>query len=128
MKASIKLLTPLALSFAGLMATPASALDTRIGPITLEGQLPDRASIGKLYEELDFQQATQAYLWSLPLVSYAQWEKEFHDKLGARNGDLMVLTSYEDKLGVITANATTPYILGFVDLNETGPLVIALPP
>lgn len=30
--------------------------------------------------------------------------------------------------GVITANATTPYILGFVDLNETGPLVIELPP
>ena len=128
MKASIKLITTLALSFAGLMATHASALDTRIGPITLEGQLPDRASIAKLYEELDFQQATQAYLWSLPLVSYAQWEKEFHDKLGARNGDLMVLTSYEDKLGVITANATTPYILGFVDLNETGPLVIELPP
>jgi hypothetical protein len=40
----------------------------------------------------------------------------------------MVLDSYEDKLGVITANATTPYILGFVDLNETGPLVIELPP
>src|ERR1700712_4379178 len=111
MKASIKLLTPLALSFAGLMATPASALDTRIGPITLEGQLPDRASIGKLYEELDFQQATQAYLWSLPLVSYAQWEKDF-----------------QDKLGLNTAKAPTPYILGFVDLNETGPLVIELPP
>ncbi|WP_256677389.1 DUF1254 domain-containing protein [Pseudomonas sp. L13] len=40
----------------------------------------------------------------------------------------MVLNSYEDKLGVITANATTPYILGFVDLNETGPLVVELPP
>jgi hypothetical protein len=46
----------------------------------------------------------------------------------ARSGDLLVLNSYEDKLGVITANATTPYILGFVDLSETGPLVIELPP
>lgn len=112
----------------GLSANYASAVDTRIGPVTLQGDLPDRASIAQLYAELDFQQATQAYLWALPLVSYAQWQKEFREKLGARNGDLMVLTSYEDKLGVITANATTPYILGFVDLNQTGPLVIELPP
>ncbi|MGF6284261.1 hypothetical protein QF010_002899 [Pseudomonas silensiensis] len=93
--------------------------DTRIGKIAMEGELPAHESIAKLYAELDFQQATQSYLWALPLVSYAQWQAEFRDKLGARSGDLMVLNSYEDKLGVITANATTPYILGFVDLNET---------
>ncbi|MFJ2710638.1 DUF1254 domain-containing protein [Pseudomonas sp. NPDC087346] len=106
----------------------AQDLDTRIGKIAMEGELPAHESIAKLYAELDFQQATQSYLWALPLVSYAQWQEEFRDKLGARSGDLMVLNSYEDKLGVITANATTPYILGFVDLSETGPLVIELPP
>jgi len=106
----------------------AQDLQTRIGPIAMDGELPARDSIAKLYGELDFQQATQSYLWALPLVSYAQWQKEFGEKLGARNGDLMVLNSYEDKLGVITANATTPYIMGFVDLNQTGPLVIELPP
>ena len=118
----------LAATLLALPVTSALALETRIGEVGMDGQLPDRKAVAKLYEELDFQQATQAYLWSLPLVSYAQWEKEFRDKLGARSGDLMVLTSYEDKLGVITANATTPYILGFVDLNETGPLIIELPP
>lgn len=114
---------------AGCTGGPHSqSLDTRIGPIAMEGELPAHASIAPLYAELDFQQATQAYLWALPLVSYAQWQGEFRDKLGAKSGDLMVLNSYEDKLGVITANATTPYILGFVDLNETGPLVVELPP
>ncbi|WP_025110017.1 DUF1254 domain-containing protein [Pseudomonas sp. H1h] len=106
----------------------AQDLDTRIGKIAMDGELPAHDSIASLYAELDFQQATQSYLWALPLVSYAQWQEEFRDKLGARSGDLMVLDSYEDKLGVITANATTPYILGFVDLSETGPLVIELPP
>ena len=77
-------------------------VDTRLGPIKMQGELPDRSAIAGLYAELDFQQATQSYLWALPLVSYAQWQEEFRDKLGARNGDLMVLTSYEDKLGVIT--------------------------
>uniref|UniRef100_UPI0028E475EF DUF1254 domain-containing protein n=1 Tax=Bradyrhizobium cosmicum TaxID=1404864 RepID=UPI0028E475EF len=35
--------------------------------------------------------------------------------------------SYTDKLGIITANATTPYILGFFNLDETGSMVIELP-
>jgi hypothetical protein len=105
-----------------------SGVPARLEAITLQGELPARDAIAGLYAELDFQQATQSYLWALPLVSYAQWQKEFQEKLGAQNGDLMVLNSYEDKLGVITANATTPYILGFVDLNATGPLVIELPP
>lgn len=106
----------------------AQELDTAIGKIAMQGELPAREALARLYAELDLQQATQTYLWALPLVSYAQWQAEFANKLGAKNGDLMVLQSYEDKLGVITANATTPYILGFVDLNQTGPLVIELPP
>ena len=74
----------------------AQELDTRIGKIAMEGELPAHESIAKLYAELDFQQATQSYLWALPLVSYAQWQEEFRDKLGAHSGDLMVLDSYED--------------------------------
>lgn len=120
--------TLVALAVSCSVAAQAQTLATRVGPVAMEGELPAHESISKLFEELDFQQATQSYLWALPLVSYAQWQQEFQDKLGAKSGDLMVLTSYEDKLGVITANATTPYILGFVDLNETGPLVIELPP
>lgn len=102
--------------------------NSRLTAIKMDGELPARAAIAGLFAELDFQQATQSYLWALPLVSYAQWQGEFRDKLHAGNGDLMVLESYEDKLGVITANATTPYILGFVDLNQTGPMVVELPP
>lgn len=102
--------------------------NSRLTAIKMDGELPARAAIAGLFAELDFQQATQSYLWALPLVSYAQWQAEFRDKLHAGNGDLMVLESYEDKLGVITANATTPYILGFVDLNQTGPMVVELPP
>lgn len=91
----------------------------------MEGEGLADDSISKIFAELDFQQATQSYLWALPLVSYAEWREEFRDKLGAHSGDMIELVSYEEKLGLITA---TPYILGFVDLNETGPLVIELPP
>ncbi len=39
----------------------------------------------------------------------------------------MHYVSYRDRLGLITANATTPYILNFFELAETGALVIELP-
>ena len=93
--------------------------------LDMEGEGLADDSIAKVFAELDFEQATQSYLWALPLVSYAQWREEFRDKLGAHSGDLIELDSYEGKLGL---NTPTPYILGFVDLNETGPLVIKLPP
>ncbi|MCI0430392.1 MAG: DUF1254 domain-containing protein, partial [Rhodospirillales bacterium] len=43
------------------------------------------------------------------------------------SGDLVLYNSYEDKLGILTANATTPYVIGFIDLAKTGPMVIESP-
>lgn len=47
--------------------------------------------------------------------------------VGASDYDIVAYLSYADRLGLITANATTPYLLTFVDLTRTGPLVIELP-
>ena len=64
-----------------------------------------------MFDELDYQMACQAYLWALPLVSYAQWQMQHRDVFGATSSDLVHYVSYRDRLGLITANATTPYIL-----------------
>ena len=85
------------------------------------------ATCSAVFDELDYQMACQAYLWALPLVSYAQWRTQHRDVFGATNSDLVHYVTYRDRLGLITANATTPYILNFIDLGETGPLVIELP-
>src|ERR1700710_827435 len=96
--------------------------------VRMNGELPSRGDLPTVFDELDFQLACQAYLWALPLVSYAQWWSQHRDVFGATNFDLVQYVSYQDRLGLITANATTPYILNFIDLSETGPLVIELPP
>lgn len=96
--------------------------------IEMDGDLPARRAVAKIFDELDFQFACQAYLWSLPLVSYAQWKSQHYEVFGATSSDLVRYLSYQDRLGLITANATTPYILNFFDLSETGPLVVELPP
>lgn len=108
-----------------LMAQIVGLTSTQI-PTT--GDLPAKEAIPRLYDEMDLQQAAQAYLWALPLVSFAQWQHEQETVFGAHSGDLVLYQSYEDKLGILTANATTPYIVAFIDLSKTGSMVLEMPP
>ena len=94
----------------------------------MDGELPLRADLGLVFNELDFQLATQAYLWALPLVSFAQWQAQHRDLFGATSYDLVHYATYQDKLGILTANATTPYTMAFIDLSQTGPVMIEVPP
>jgi hypothetical protein len=103
-------------------------LPGRLGDVHYDGELPRRDDLPLVFDELDYQLACQVYLWALPLVSYAQWKSVHYDVFGATSSDLVHYVTYRDRLGLITANATTPYILNFFDLSETGPLVIDLPP
>jgi hypothetical protein len=103
-------------------------LPGRLAQVSMDGELPRREDVGLVFDELDHQLACQVYLWALPLVSYAQWKNQHYELFGATSSDLVHYVSYRDRLGLITANATTPYILNFFDLSETGPLVVELPP
>lgn len=101
---------------------------TVFGEVNLHAGLPaTEADAQKLFDGLDTQLATQSYLWALPLVAFKEWEKA-QLAFGATDTDLVVYTTYEDKLGILTANATTPYTMAFSDLNKTGALVIETPP
>jgi hypothetical protein len=133
-RATKSILPVAAALYAGLLAMPATAqtgaatVETRIGPIPTQLGLPaDQATTQKLYDELDFQRATQAYIWALPLVNFAEWQHAARTVFGAGDTDMVVYETLRDKLGIITANATTPYIGGFPDLSATGPLVIDYP-
>jgi hypothetical protein len=104
------------------------ARDTRIGKIEFDLGFPSKRSITKLYDELDFQRASQAYIWGLPIVGFAEWQHSAAMSFGAGDLDYVMYLSVEDKLGILTPNATTPYILAFSDLSKTGPLVVEVPP
>ena len=102
-------------------------IDTRIGRLEFEHGYPSQATVKTLFDQMDFQRATQAYLWSLPLMGFARWQQQHEQVFGAKDTDLVLYNSYRDKLGLLTANATTPYILGFPNLGRTGPLVVEIP-
>jgi len=105
--------------------------ETRIGPLEFTHDFadgyPTDETIQKLYDERDFQRACQAYLWSLPAVSFASWQRGLTQALGSKNGQVVAILSYEARRGILTANATTPYYLGFADLSS-GPMVMVMPP
>ena len=113
-----------------MVSNKEGAVSTRIGELTFthdfENGYPTGETQTLLLEEMDFQRACQAYLWSIPLVGMAQWQHANAEQLGAKNGQLVFVASYEDKLGGLTFNTTTPYAVVFIDLNE-GPWVIDLP-
>jgi hypothetical protein len=102
-------------------------VDTRVGELTFEHGYPSRESVEKLFDAMDFQRATQAYIWALPIVSFAEWQAVHEDQFGASDRDIVVYTTTEEKLGILTANATTPYVIAFNDLGRSGPLVIDVP-
>ncbi|MEJ2199115.1 MAG: DUF1254 domain-containing protein [Desulfuromonadales bacterium] len=111
-------------------ALQAETMDTRIGKLEFTHSFadgyPTDATVEKLFDEMDFQRAVQAYIWAIPFVSMAQWQYAHVQQLGAENGQAVFLESYKDRLGGLTYNATTPYVLPFIDLAE-GPWVVVMP-
>ncbi len=126
-------LLPLLLIAAATVIHPITAqetLKTRIGELSFTHDFangyPTSATQQKLFDELDFQRACQAYIWSIPIVSMAQWQYAHNEQLGAANGQIVLCESYEDKVGGLTYNATTPYALPFIDLTD-GPWIAVMP-
>jgi hypothetical protein len=88
---------------------------------------PTDETVLKLYDELDFQRGVQAYLWALPIVEMAEWKRAHNEDFGAGNLDFITYMDDKEKMGILTANAVTPYVAAFPNLKETGPLVYELP-
>lgn len=116
------------------IALPTSAkeelIPTRIGKLKFTHDFangyPTHETQQLLLDEMDFQRACQAYLWAIPYVSMAQWQWAHNEQLGAKNGQIVYLESYEDKVGGLTYNTTTPYALPFIDMTD-GPWVLEMP-
>jgi hypothetical protein len=114
-----------------LPAGPALAQETkdmRIGKLTFESGYPSKETVQKLYDEMDFQRSCQAYIWGIPAVGIAEWRLAHRDIMKGKNGEMLSYLDFAEKLGILTPNFTTPYIVTLADLEESGPLVIELPP
>ena len=102
-------------------------LDTRIGTLTFSDGVPDKASTEKIYDNLDFQRAVQAYLLGLPPVNQLANRRAIL-QMGPANTTVPIWETMVDSRTVeLTANNNTPYTWFWMDLSK-GPLVLEVPP
>ena len=128
MKRKVKIsLIVISLSLFFALPLQAETMDTRIGELQFTSGYPTEETVQKLYDELDFQRAVQAYLWALPMASYGAMAEE-KIRLGCGSSAVVVADkSAEQQHLVLTANQDTVYMSGVLDLRN-GPMVMELPP
>jgi hypothetical protein len=104
----------------------AETMQTRFGNLAFTSGYPTKETVQKLYEELDFQRAVQAYLWALPMASYGAMADE-HIRLGCTSSAVLIADEFAQQQHlVLTANQDTPYMSGVLDLRN-GPMVMEVP-
>ncbi len=108
------------------VASP-DTVDTRFGALKFFDGVPDQASTEKIYDNLDFQRAVQAYLLALPAVNQAA-DRNGILAMGPANTTVPIWEQLVDSRTVgLTFNDNTPYTWFWIDLHN-GPLVVEAPP
>ena len=105
-----------------------TVMKTRLGLLTFEDGAPTHDTVKKVYENLDFTRALDAYMNGYQLASL----KAMHNGLLAAgvedNGGVLLFSGLMDSQSLfLTANADTVYYIFTINLKD-GPMVIETPP
>ena len=118
-----------ALAVTSVRAETSASVKTRIGDLTFERGFPTEETKRKVFDELDYQRAVQAYLWAYPAVSFEAIRIANKRDLGVDYNDLIIADNYADPKGLwLTANDTTIYAMANVELGKSGPMILEMPP
>ncbi|MGB5664843.1 DUF1254 domain-containing protein [Eudoraea sp.] len=112
---------------------PASdKIETNFGTLNFELEaFPDEASVKKIYDEMDLQRATQAYMDFYPALSvYAIVKSQIRDFKFKSSSDIAVAAGpgWLPSEPFLTGNNSTVYAIASLDLKIDGPTVVEIPP
>jgi len=107
--------------------TTPDRVNTRLGVLDFKDGAPSQATVDKVYDSLDFQHASEAFLNAYRGASLAAARKGFIDAGIEDNAAVIFSEMMDAKSLFLTANADTIYFLSFVDLSK-GPMVVETPP
>src|SRR5215468_4382895 len=106
--------------------TTPNSVETRIGTLKFFDGFPDKTTVEKVYDNLDFQRGVQAYLTALPAVSI-EGARRGVTGFGPVNQTALIAEQLLDSKSLfLTANTTTPYTVLYLD-TKNGPLVLEIP-
>ena len=102
-------------------------MDTWLGKLTYVDGAPTDDTIQKVYDNLDFVRALEAYMDAHQGASVAALLKGFREA-GAEDNDIIIFSELMDSQSLfLTANADTVYYVGSINL-QNGPMVFESPP
>jgi hypothetical protein len=111
------------------MAYGQSSRFDALSNLPFEQNRPTPETAKTLMNELAFQQATQAYLWAMPLINTLGMKFGSEQVFGAGYNILPIWKERLDpKTLVTTPNSDVLYAMSYVDMGETGPIVFEAPP
>jgi hypothetical protein len=107
--------------------TTPDKVETRIGTLDFKDGAPSKATLDRVYDNLDFTYAYRAFMDNLRGVSIHAARKGMIEA-GVMEREVMIFEQLMDAKSLfLTANADTVYVMGFFDLSK-GPIVLETPP
>ena len=108
------------------ISTP-DRVDSRIGTLQFRDGAPSAATLEKVYDNLDYTRAFEAFVNTMQGVNAAAIRKGLMD-VGVKDNEIVVFSRLMDAKSLfLTANADTVYFIGTLDLTK-GPMVLETPP
>jgi len=108
------------------ISTP-DKVETRLGTLEFRDGAPSTETVARIYDNLDFTHAFEAFLNTFQGVNMNAAHKGFLS-IGVKDNEILVFSNLMDTKSLfLTANADTVYFVGFIDLTK-GPMVLETPP
>jgi hypothetical protein len=128
----------------GLIGTPAWAQQTEaefqklmpisgevktyFGEYELDHSFPTDDTADKIYDLMDYQRASQLYLWSLPIVATTRIRHSLKDNVeGYEDNRFVTIRRFNERRGFLTANESTIYFLAASDTSKSA-VMLDIPP
>jgi len=107
--------------------TTPDKVETRLGTLEFKDGAPNAPTVEKIYDNLDFTHAFEAFVNTFQGVNMAAIHKGFLS-IGVKDNEILIFSELMDAKSLfLTANADTVYFAGFIDLTK-GPMVFETPP
>jgi hypothetical protein len=108
------------------LTTP-NKVESRLGTLHFKDGMPSQDTLAKVYDNLDYTHAFNAFVNTMQGVSIRALNKGLQS-VGVKDNEVIVFSELMDAKSLfLTANADTIYVIGMLDLSK-GPMVVEVPP
>jgi hypothetical protein len=105
------------------------AVETRLGTLRFFDGMPDKATVEKLYDELDIMRGVETFLSGIPATSIEGLRRGFIEAGGDAAHKAIIMDKLLDSAPLfLTGNTDTVYCITMLDLKRDGATVVEVPP